>query len=218
MLDVVRHNASLALLTALALASCGPISGGASGAPALPSGFRTTTASPIKHVIIVVQENRSFDDLFATFPGADGATQGLMKTSKGDVPVPLQKVDLGTQCDPGHGYSGFLQSLDNGKMDGFALKGNSAAAIARDRTNTSIRSRSRRIGDRAAVRAGRPDVRDARQRQFYRASGSDRGRDDDRSRIRRRAWSTFRRRGRGAATRRRHVTSSLIGDGIRSRQ
>ena len=124
MLDVVRHNASLALLTAFALASCGPSAGGASGAPALPSVVRMTTASPIKHIIIVVQENRSFDDLFATFPGADGATQGLMKTSKGDVPVPLKKVNLGTQCDPGHGYSGFLQSLDDRKMDGFALKGN----------------------------------------------------------------------------------------------
>ncbi len=47
-----------------------------------------------------------------------------MKTPHGDVYVPLKKVNLGTQCDPGHGYSGFQQSLDGGKMDGFALSGN----------------------------------------------------------------------------------------------
>jgi len=79
--------------------------------------------SALKHIVVVIQENRTFDDLFATFPGADGATQGLMKTPSGDIYVPLKKVDLNSQCDPHHGYSGFLQSLDGGKMDGFALTG-----------------------------------------------------------------------------------------------
>ncbi|HEX4014657.1 MAG TPA: alkaline phosphatase family protein [Candidatus Cybelea sp.] len=32
--------------------------------------------SPIKHLIIVIQENRTFDNLFATFPNADGTTTG----------------------------------------------------------------------------------------------------------------------------------------------
>ena len=36
----------------------------------------TTSASPIKHVIIVIQENRSFDNLFATFPNAHGTKTG----------------------------------------------------------------------------------------------------------------------------------------------
>src|SRR5277367_2219964 len=27
---------------------------------------------PIKHVIVIMQENRSFDQYFGTFPGADG--------------------------------------------------------------------------------------------------------------------------------------------------
>jgi phospholipase C len=35
-----------------------------------------SSTSPIQHVIIVIQENRSFDDLFATFPKADGTTTG----------------------------------------------------------------------------------------------------------------------------------------------
>ncbi len=37
---------------------------------------RASVASPIKHIILVIQENRSFDNLFATFPGADGTTNG----------------------------------------------------------------------------------------------------------------------------------------------
>ncbi len=40
-----------------------------------PHGVKGTT--PLKHIIIIIQENRSFDDLFATFPGANGTTTGL---------------------------------------------------------------------------------------------------------------------------------------------
>ena len=32
------------------------------------------TTSKIQHVVIIVKENRSFDNLFGRFPGADGAT------------------------------------------------------------------------------------------------------------------------------------------------
>jgi phospholipase C len=107
----------------LVTAACG---GGTPSTTAQPSAMRHQAISQyIEHVVVVIQENRSFDDLFATFPGADGATQGLMKTeSGGDTYVPLKKVNLGTQCDPAHGYSGFLKNLDGGKMDGFALTGN----------------------------------------------------------------------------------------------
>ncbi|MFZ1016718.1 MAG: alkaline phosphatase family protein [Candidatus Cybelea sp.] len=41
--------------------------------------------SPIKHLIIVIQENRSFDNLFATFPTADGATTGQAKPMPHEV-------------------------------------------------------------------------------------------------------------------------------------
>ncbi|HEY2476680.1 MAG TPA: alkaline phosphatase family protein [Candidatus Cybelea sp.] len=53
--------------------------------PALPQGNVSlglpgtpdSTSTPIKHIVVVIQENRSFDDLFATFPGANGTTTGL---------------------------------------------------------------------------------------------------------------------------------------------
>jgi phospholipase C len=37
---------------------------------------RGSATTPLRHIIVVIQENRSFDDLFADFPGANGATVG----------------------------------------------------------------------------------------------------------------------------------------------
>ncbi|MGC1379418.1 MAG: alkaline phosphatase family protein [Candidatus Baltobacteraceae bacterium] len=116
-----------ALLAATGLASCAGSSSSAASGPALPA--RTardagTGPTPIQHVVIVIQENRSFDNLFATYPGADGTTQGMMQTpSGGDVSVPLQMVDLVYPCDFGHSYNGFIKEYDGGKMDGFGSIG-----------------------------------------------------------------------------------------------
>ena len=41
--------------------------------------------SPIKHVIIVIQENRTFDNLFATFPNADGTTTGQAEPMPNEI-------------------------------------------------------------------------------------------------------------------------------------
>ncbi len=135
-MELPRLSALILLLTAaLATVSCG----GNAGAPAVSSlpqdgSHKKSSSNYIQHVIVIVQENRSFDDLFATFPGANGATQGLMKTPSGDVYVPLAKVNLKESCDFPHGYvGGFLKQLDGGKMDGFGLgpgfcHGNTTAA------------------------------------------------------------------------------------------
>jgi phospholipase C len=112
--------------TVLCLASCGggQSGGGAGLAPArsTPPTHKKNSSDFIAHIVVVIQENRSFDNLFATYPGADGATQGLMQSSGGDVYVPLKETKLSQFCDPGHGYKGFLESYDGGKMDGFALQ------------------------------------------------------------------------------------------------
>jgi len=39
-----------------------------------------TAAKPIQHVIIMMQENRSFNTIFAGFPGADTALVREMRT------------------------------------------------------------------------------------------------------------------------------------------
>ncbi len=73
----------------------------------------------ITHVIVVIQENRSFNDLFATFPHADGVSRGKM--SNGQT-VKLKKSDLFYRHDLGHTWKSFLQDYDGGKMDGFNLE------------------------------------------------------------------------------------------------
>ncbi|MGA8796781.1 MAG: alkaline phosphatase family protein, partial [Candidatus Cybelea sp.] len=66
---------SAAVLASVAFSGCSGAS--VPGGAVLPAiHHRTSSGSPIQHVIIVIQENRSFDDLFATFPNADGATTG----------------------------------------------------------------------------------------------------------------------------------------------
>jgi len=77
--------AGLALIAGVAIAGCGSTNG-PGGAPALPAiHHRTSSSSPIQHVIIVIQENRSFDDLFATFPNADGTTTGQGEPMPGSM-------------------------------------------------------------------------------------------------------------------------------------
>jgi phospholipase C len=64
-----------AALLALTLISCGGAPNAALPQAPLPES-RHVSSKYIKHVIIMIQENRSFDDLFATFPNANGTTVG----------------------------------------------------------------------------------------------------------------------------------------------
>ncbi|MBV9333716.1 MAG: hypothetical protein JO146_06890, partial [Candidatus Eremiobacteraeota bacterium] len=79
-------------------------------------------------------ENRSFDNLFATFPGANGATRGKEKVKKGsgyvDRWVTLTAEPLVIGYDLQHCRSAFLKDLDNGKMDGFNMEGKGACPQA----------------------------------------------------------------------------------------
>jgi phospholipase C len=81
------------------------------------------SSSPIKHVVIIVQENRSFDDFFAKFPGANGASRGKAKIKKHgkfvDTWVTLTQQPLVFPHDFAHCRISFEAAYDGGKMDGF---------------------------------------------------------------------------------------------------
>ncbi|MBV8601634.1 MAG: hypothetical protein JO359_08750, partial [Candidatus Eremiobacteraeota bacterium] len=115
--STTNSGVALALCAAFALAGCG----GSASRPipyAAPQvrGPSSPSPSKIQHVVIIVQENRSFDNLFADFPHADGATYGL--NSKGKK-VPLAKRPLFEHYDIPHGHAAFSIEYDNRKMDGF---------------------------------------------------------------------------------------------------
>lgn len=69
-----------------------------------------------QHIVLMIQENRTFDNLFATFPGADGTTVG--RTHDGGT-LRLRKIDLESNIFPNNGHRPFLEDVDGGKMDGF---------------------------------------------------------------------------------------------------
>jgi phospholipase C len=132
---------SCALAAACLAAACSSPRPAAQLTPQLPA-HRRATANPIQHIVLVVQENRSFDNLFATFPGADGATSGyyLKKTSAGPVKtlVQLQEKALDGGLDLNHASQAYNDACDGQNtfpktscaMDGFNLegiKGNSPA-------------------------------------------------------------------------------------------
>jgi phospholipase C len=86
-----------------------------------------TAANPIQHVVIIVQENRTPDNLFQDpvliKRGADIASSGL--TSTGQI-VSLRKEALANDYDLGHSHTAFaamcdLQPSQHCKMDGADL-------------------------------------------------------------------------------------------------
>jgi phospholipase C/sugar lactone lactonase YvrE len=68
-----------------------------------------------QHVIVIVQENRTPDNLFQGLPGADIATSGI--NSHG-LTIPLTKVPLEVTYGLDHTHAAFMDMYDGGKMDG----------------------------------------------------------------------------------------------------
>jgi phospholipase C len=83
------------------------------------------TATPIKHFVVLMQENHSFDNYFGTYPGADGIPTGTC--------MPLNPADPTAGCmEPFHIGDNDVQSTDldhssathrlqydEGRLDGF---------------------------------------------------------------------------------------------------
>ncbi|MBV8951126.1 MAG: hypothetical protein JOZ99_09645 [Actinobacteria bacterium] len=82
-------------------------------------------AAPAKigHVVVVIQENRSVDNLFQGFPGAD--TVASAPTRSGGT-VALRPVRLEQGPDVDHSHPSFLRQYDHGKLDGFDADASSA--------------------------------------------------------------------------------------------
>jgi phospholipase C len=88
--------------------------GGLSSMPQAARSFvdgvhRNSSGGKIQHIVIIVQENRSFNDLFYGFPGAKTVKYGYDKS--GDK-ITLRPIGLETTWDIVHDYYDFLQSCN----------------------------------------------------------------------------------------------------------
>src|SRR6202166_602645 len=98
--------------TLLSLNGCGGTGGSSPPPPPPPPG-------KIKHVVVIFQENRTPDNLFQDpvliSKGADIAQSG--KDSKGNT-IPLTKVSLTADYNPGHGHDAFIDQCDLNSVSG----------------------------------------------------------------------------------------------------
>jgi phospholipase C len=96
------------------------VAGGPTGTYVVAAGIHK-----IRHVVIIMQENRSFDSYFGTFPGADGIpmkdgvpTVCIPDPATGGCDRPFHTVADVNGGGP-HGHVNAVADVDGGKMDGF---------------------------------------------------------------------------------------------------
>src|SRR5580765_6632174 len=112
----------LAIVAAVAAAGiAAALTTGGSGAARQPVGIHK-----IKHVIVIMQENRSFDQYFGTYPGADGLPRNAAGEFTSCAPDPATGKcekpfhDMRDLNGGGpHGAANAKADIDDGKMDGF---------------------------------------------------------------------------------------------------
>jgi phospholipase C len=97
-------------------------------------GVRTAAEAPpglskINHIIWIIQENRTYDNYFGTYPGGDGIPPSTclpkLPGSK-DCVKPFHMPPGGPYCDMFHSWQVAHAAYDNGRMDGFVWAEGSA--------------------------------------------------------------------------------------------
>ena len=119
--------------------ACGLLAAsGALGLTSAPAGaVPSTTSTPIKHVVVIFQENVSFDHYFGTYPDATNSAgepafhaaphtpsvNGLSGALLTENPNPFNPFRLDRSepiiCDQDHDYTAEQQAFDGGLMDTF---------------------------------------------------------------------------------------------------
>ena len=78
---------------------------------------RLETRWPVDRVVYLMLENRSFDNIFGRYPGANGTRTGVRWGQE----VPLQRCPEWLPGDLPHDTASWHASHNDGKMDGFAI-------------------------------------------------------------------------------------------------
>jgi phospholipase C len=87
-------------------------------APASSSGI-----SKIRHVVIIMQENRSFDTYFGTYPGADGIPPGVCLPQANRSAPCMAPYHNTSDVNSGarHREADAIRDINGGAMDGFVI-------------------------------------------------------------------------------------------------
>jgi phospholipase C len=75
----------------------------------------TRSKSPIQHIVLMVQESRTFNDLFTT------TKYGEMRVGHKTIRVKLKEVALNAKGSEMDDYQSYLKAYRHGHMDGFNL-------------------------------------------------------------------------------------------------
>jgi phospholipase C len=122
------HDGRLGVVTVLTV--CAALTAGSRSAPAASIGLRpgvtpaaataAATATPIKHVVVIMEENHSFDNYFGTFPGANGIPSGVCVPDPATqgCDAPYHVATEFTHALP-HDYPNAVGDVNQGKMNGF---------------------------------------------------------------------------------------------------
>ena len=110
----------------------------AAGALAAPAGAAPTAATPIRHLVVLMQENHSFDNYFGTYPGADGIPPGTcmpIAPSRRSGPC-VRPFRLGDRAGPDvpHNAGTHRAQAAGGEMNGFVA----AVSRGRQRPETAV--------------------------------------------------------------------------------
>jgi len=119
----MRMGDGWAALLVAGLFAAGGLLLGAGPSRVLPASSQPASCSPlpcgpIKHIIIMVRENHSFDNLFGTFPGADGTTFA----KRGTQTIKMVETPDHLRVDVYHEVYDALTDIDGGRMNRFYLQ------------------------------------------------------------------------------------------------
>jgi phospholipase C len=117
----------IGLCLAALLAGCAGAQSPAGSVNAIPqlSRMAPATQSPIQHIVVLVEEGRSFNDFFVTTKVGMGLV-GHGKHAR-TVPIKLKEVGLSANGPRYTDYFAYLRSYRKGHMDGFNLSEGLAA-------------------------------------------------------------------------------------------
>jgi phospholipase C len=114
-----RRGRRLGVVAGSLAVAVGLTTGGAAPRSTTPQAQARAARTPIQHVVLVMKENRSFDQYFGTFPGANGASVAVRSDG---VTTPLARTPDALPNDIGHSTNDFFKAFNGGLNDGFDLE------------------------------------------------------------------------------------------------